>query len=270
LLFVVPPSGFKETEIQRLIHAIIEKKHPNSMPSEYITSKSVVWMPYYKIQFEYKRSEKDLIQKFGKTAESETTLNAMFCECTRSESELFMLFRPNYLKYNLVTRSPESDEIVGPTSPTNFDEILSGFVKRLNEVEDELYNLRSMLNKRYVRIARIRILPMIPDLKEGERLSEKIAKLSALKNVLNMCLNLDEDTKSIKILGNSTFYYPTLVAALKHGENEAERFIIIDLVKRGLILKRLNCDDVLTQLCSNNDACKEILAKSVALTSLRT
>jgi hypothetical protein len=270
LLFVVPPSGFKEIEIQKLIHAMMKKKSPIRMPSECIASKSVVWMPYYRIQFEYRRSEKDLIRKFGETAESETALNAMFCGCTRSESELFMLFRPNYLKYSTMTRSPESDEIVGPTSSTNLDEILSGFVKRLNEVEDALYKLRSMLNKRYMRIARMRILPMIPDLKEGERLSEKIAKLSALKNVLNMCLNLDEDTKSIKVLGNSTFYYPTLMAALKHGENEAERFIIIDLVKRGLILKRLNCDDALTQLCNNNDACKEALVKSVAHASLRT
>jgi len=270
LLSVVSPSGFEDIEVQKLIHVMMKKKIPNGVPLEYIASKSVVWMPYYKIQFEYRRSEKDLIQKFGETAESETALNAMFCGCARSESELFMLFRPNYLKNNKMTRSPESDEIVGPTSPTNFDEILSGFVKRLNEVEDELYKLRSMLNKRYVRIARIRILPMISDLKEGERLSEKIAKLSALKNILNMCLNLGEDIMSIKVLGNSTFYYPTLVATLKHRENRAERFIVIDLVKRGLILKRLSCDDVLTQLCNNNDACKEVLAKSVTNASLRT
>jgi len=270
LLSVVLPSGFKETEIQKLIHAMMKKKGTIRTPSESVASKSVVWMPYYRIQFEYRRSEKDLIRKFGETAESETALNAMFCGCAQSESELFMLFRPNYLKYNTMTRSPESDEIVGPTSPTNFDGILSGFVKRLSEAEDELYKLRSMLNKRYMRISRMRILPMIPDLKEGERLSEKIAKLSALKNILNMCLNLGEDTRSIKVLGNSTFYYPTLVAALKHRENKAERFLIIDLVKRGLIHKRLNCDGVLTQLCNNNDACKEVLAKSVADASLQT
>jgi len=270
LLFVVPPSGFEEIEIQKLIHAMMKKKGPNSVSLEGIASKSVVWMPYYRIQFEYRRSQKDLIRKFGETAESETALNAMFCGCARSESELFMLFRPNYLKYNLLPRSPELDDIAGPAFPTNLDEVLSGFVKRLNEVEDELYKLRSMLNKRYVRIARMRILPMIPDLKEGERLSGKIAKLSALKNILNMCLNLGEDIWSIKVLDNSTFYYPTLVAALKHRENGAERFIIIDLVKRGLILKRLNCDEGLTKLCNNNDACKEVLTKSVAQASLRT
>jgi len=193
----------------------------------------------------------------------------MFFDCAKSESELFTLFRPNYLKYETMKRSPESDEIVGPTFHMDFDGFLSGFVKRLNEVENELYKLRSMLNKRYVRIARSRIFPIIADLKEGERLSEKIAKLSALKNILGMCLNLGEDVRSIKVLDNSTFYYPTLVAALKHGESGAERFIIIDLVKRGLIRKRLNCDDGLTQLCSKNNACKEVLAKSVAHALLR-
>jgi len=246
------------------------KKGPNNKPLEHIASKRTVWMPYHRIRFEYRRSEKDLIRKFGKTAQSETALNAMFCDCAKSESELFMLFRPNYLKYIITTHSPELDEIVGPAFPTNLDEVLSGFVKRLNEVEDELYKLRSMLNKRYVRIARMRILPMIPDLKEGERLSGKIAKLSALKNILSMCLNLGEDIWSIKVLGNSTFYYPTLVATLRHRENGAERLIIIDLVKRGLILKRLNCDEGLTKLCNNNDACKEVLTKSVAQASLRT
>jgi len=249
---------------------MIKKNGLNHAPLEQIAGKRAVWMPYHRIRFEYRRSEKDLIRKFGETAQSETALNAMFCDCA-SESELLTLFRPNYLKYKMITYSPRSDEIIGPAFHKDFDVVLSGFLRRLNGVKRELYELRSALNKRYVRIRRYSmILPMMGGLKEGEKLSEKIAKLSALTNILSMCLNLGEDAGSIKALSSSAFYYPTVVAALKHTECEAERFLIINLVKTGLILKRLNCEDGLTQLCNKNDACKEILARSLTGASLRT
>jgi len=273
LLLVVPPSDFKGTEIQKLIHEMMKKKrtHAISMPSELIASKSLVWMPYHSIQFEYKRSEKDLIQKFGETAQSETTINAMFCGCAQSESELFMLFRPNYLKYKIITYSPRLDEIIGPTFHMDFDAVLSGFLKRLNEAKDELKELRSTLSKRYARISRYsKMLPMKGDLKEAKKLSEQIAKLSTLTNILNMGLNLSEDAGSIKAMHNSTFYYPTLVVALKQGEHETERLLIINLIKSGSIHKSLNCDDGLTQLCNKNDACKEVLIRTVAQASLHT
>jgi len=239
-----------------------------SIPSERIASKSLVWMPYYKIQFEYRRSEKDLIQKFGETAQSETAINAMFCGCAQSEGELFMLFRPNYLKYKMITHFPQLDEIIGPTFNMNLEAVLTDFLRKLNEAKNELYDLRSTLNKRYTHIRRYSmILPMKGSLKEEEKLSEKIAKLSALTNILSTSLNLGESAGSIKALYNSTFYYPTLVVALKHRECEAERFLIINLVKKGSIRKCLNIDDGLTQLCNKNDACKEVLVRFVVQAS---
>jgi len=245
------------------------KKGPNNTPLEHIESKGAVWMPYHRIRFEYRRSEKDLIRKFGETAQSETALNAMFCDCAR-ESELFTLFRPNYLKYTMITYSPRSDEIIGPIFHMDFDEVLSRLLRRLNEVKRELYELRSKLNKRYVQNRRhSMILPVMGGLKEEEKLSEKIAKLDALMNIFGMCLNLDEDAESIKVLYNSTFFYPTVVAALRHREREAERFLIINLVKKGSVSKRLNYEDGLTQLCDKNDACKEVLARSITRSGLR-
>jgi hypothetical protein len=270
LLLVVPPSSFKEMEIQKLIHQTMKRKPKcaTNKPSEHIASKRLVWMPYYRIQFEYRRSDKELIRKVGEKAQSETAINAMFCGCTKSESELILFFRHNYFKYNRATLSPRFDEIVGSTFNIDFDAVLSGLLKRLNEAKNELYELRSTLNKRYTRFRRYsRVVPMMGGLKETERFSEKIAKLSGLTNILSMCLNSYEDAGSIKTLQNSTFYYPTVVVALEGEERNSERFLVVNLVKSGSILKRLNCDKGLTQLCNNNVACCEALARSVAQAS---
>lgn len=262
LLSVIPPSKFRDEEIQKLIEKTTKKRgHLKG-----ITLKRMVWMPYHRIQFAYSRSREDLIRSYGETGQGETALNAMLCGCARSESDLAMLFRPNYLEYEMVTYSPQSDEIVGPAFDVDFDAVLSRVLKRLNEVRKEFHELRSTLNKDYVRIRRYSIiLPMRGKLKEAEELSGKIGKLNTLKNVLSMCLNLREDAEAIEVLSHSIFYYPTLVAALEQkAHEEGERFLIIDLVKRGRISKALNLEVVLTKLCSKNGACRGVLAKSVA------
>ena len=262
---MVPPSLFEEAEIQTLIRATRKKWSLASVPPEYIPSRNLVWMPYHKIEYEYARSEDDLIRKFGETGKSETAINAMFCRCAQIESEFFRLFRPNYLKYNMIKRTPPLSGINGPTFSIDFDAVLFGLLTKLNEAMDELCELRSTLSKRYASIRRRSIvLPIRRDLKEANALSEKTAKLSSLTNVLNMSLNLDEGAHSIKTSSISTFYYPTVVVALENSEHEASQFLIIDLVRKGSIRQRLNCDDGLTQLCNKNDACKEVLKRCVA------
>ena len=263
---VVPASDYKETEIQKLIHVIM-KKSSVSISQEYIMSTSIVWMPYCGITYEYKRSEKETVQRFGEISQSETAINAMFCECTRDENELIMLFRPNYLKYEMTTYSPKTGEIIGPAFDIDFEAVLSGFLKKLNEVKEEFHKLRSTLNKRYVKIRRYSmILPVRRDLKEGMQLSEKTGKLGSRMNILGMCLNLGEDAESIRVLCKGTFYYPTAIVALKHRKSGIDRFLIVNLVKEGSIRKTLNFDEGLIELCNNNDACKEVLARSFAHT----
>ncbi len=267
MLLVVPPSDFEETEIQEFMHKRVKKKSSTTAPLESLSSRSIFWMPYYRIQFEYERSEEDFIQEFGKTAQSETVMNAMFCSCAQSENELLALFRPNYLKYNMTTYAPQLNEVIAPTFPVNFDEILLGFLQRLNAVKKELNEFRSKLKRSYVHTRRYSlILPTMGGLKESERLSEKIAKLNALTSVFGTLLNLNEDAKSIKALHNSTFYYPTAVGAFEQKESEAKRFLVVDLVKKGLVHKSLSCDDLLTQLCNKNDACNKVLAESLGYT----
>jgi len=228
-------------------------------PSEYTLRENMVWMPYHRIRFDYKRSERDLIQRYGETA-----LNAMFCGCAKSERELFMLFRPNYLKYELTKHSPRSEEIVGPSFHTGLEGILASFVKRIIELKDELTELRSELQKSRVRISRSRmIIPGTWGLKNEKPLSEKVAKLSATKNILSMCLNVEKEVHSIKVTGNSIFYYPTLVATLENKADEPDRYLIVNLVKSGLPSKHLSHDKALTELCDKNSACREIIANSI-------
>jgi len=235
-------------------------------PLEDIVRTSMVWMPYHRIQFDYSRSERGLIQRYGETGRGETALNAMFCGSVERERELFMLFRPNYLKCKIIRRSSQPEEIVGPTVYPDFDEVLGGFLKRLNEVKEELNELRSAWRKDNVHIRRrSMILPLLGrEFKEKEKkFSKKAAELSAATYILNMCLNINEDVTSIKVTGHDTFYYPTLVATLKHRENGTERYLIINLVKGGLIRKRLSCDRGLTELCSENNTCKEVVTRLI-------
>ncbi|NIR86627.1 hypothetical protein GWO13_03275, partial [Candidatus Bathyarchaeota archaeon] len=91
-----------------------------------------------------------------------------------------MLFRPNYLKHRRVRHSPQSEEIVGPTVYTDFDGVLMDFLKRINEVKDELNELRSSWRKNYVRIRRRSMILPLPrrEVKEKEKkFSKKAAEL---------------------------------------------------------------------------------------------
>ena len=265
MLSVISPSKFKEEHVQNLVHKMMKKTGLfRKKPLEDIIRKSMVWMPYYRIQFNYRRSEKNLIQRFGETGRSETVLNAMFCGCVKSEKELFTLFRPNYLKGKIKKHSPLSKEIIGSTVHTDFNGILGGFLKHLDEVKDELKEFRPELSKIRARINRYsRIFPMKDLLDKEKKLSEKVARLGALKNILYLCLNVNEDVKSIEVLGHDVFYYPTLVVTLKHKENGAERYFIVNLVESGTIRKHLSYDKGLTELCNKNSGCKETVIRSI-------
>ena len=265
MLFVISPSKFEEEHVQNLVHKMIKKTGLfRKKPLEDITRKSMVWMPYYRIQFDYGRSEKKLIQRYGETGRSETVLNAMFCGCVKSEKEFFALFRPNYLKYEIIKYSPQPEEIVGSTAHTDFEEVLAGFLKRLNEVKDELDEFRPELNKIRTRLSRYsKIFPMKDLIDKEKKLSEKVVKLEVAKNILGICLNMNEDARSIKVYGHDVFYYPTLVVTLKHIEDGAERYLIMNLVESGLVRKHLRYDEKLMELCNKNSVCRKVIASAV-------
>jgi hypothetical protein len=107
------------------------------------------------------------------------------------------------------------------------------------------------------------LLPM-STLKEEKELSEKIAKLEALKNTISLCLNINEEVEGLRVLHHDIFHYPTSVFSLKNREKETQRFLIVNLVKAGAILPRPNCDILLTRLCERNETCKKLVAAAVA------
>ncbi len=266
VLSVVPPSSYSEAELQKLVGSETRKvfTRSESPPSEGFAGKNLVWMPYYRVQFDYKRSEKELVQQFGETARSETAINAMFCGCAESHDDSLLLFRPNYLKYSTTAYSPLPDEVTGQALQIDLDAFLSGFLKRLNEVENELRELRTTSNKRYARIRTYsRILPMTGELKDAEKLSGKTARLVALRNISRMCLNISDEAESVKVISSSTFYYPTAIVALKPSGLEAGQFLIVNLVKSGSVRRRLNLDNGLTKLCNQNDKCRKSLLEQL-------
>lgn len=259
----ISPSEFRESEIEKLAEDMLKRKTLFGKPLKYIAGKRTVWMPYYRIRMEYWRSKEGSKGKIGGKVPAETALNAMFCGCANSESELLMIFRPNYLRHEVVPVTPVGDEVVGPVFKVDLEGVISGLVKKQNEVQDELSKLRSTLTKKYVRKRRYQMLLPMGNLREEKGLSAKIASLDALKNTINLCLNIDEDVEAIEVSGDDTFYYPTAVFLLKNRENENQRFLIVNLVKTGGILQRLNCDVLLTQLCNNNDECRKLVAAAV-------
>jgi hypothetical protein len=263
LLSVIPPSKFEEEDIQKLIQRMIHKR--GSIRKELledITQKSMVWMPYYRIQYDYRLSGEGP-RGHSTAGRSETALNAMLCGSVRSKEEIIALFRPNYLKHKAIGHSPQSEEIIGPTADLDFDETLNGLLKHLNRVEAKLHKLRSTLSKKRIRMRRYSmIVPLLGHQKKNEKeLSEKVAGLIATKHILSMCLNVNDKLNSIKVTSHNIFHYPTFVAKLKHTENQAERYIIINLVGSGTISRNLSCDKRLTELCNRNNMCREMLGR---------
>ncbi len=271
MLSVIPPSKFGDEKIRKFIDKITKKKgFFRKELLEDITLKGMVWMPYHRIRYAYSRSREDLIRSYGKTGRGETALNAMFCGAVKNESDVFMLFRPNNLQYRIRNHQPQSEEVVGPVFHADFDAILTGLLKRLNRVKEELYELRSTLSKSRLRTRRYSmVLPVLGHLRRNEEeLSKKVARLSATKNILSLCLNVNADIDSIEVMSQSVFYYPNLVVELEHRENGTERYLIINLVKSDPTSRHLNCDQGLTELCNTDSMCKELIARAFASKSL--
>jgi len=260
LLCIVPSSDFRRIQPQELAKKMITEKTSQGS-SLRIKSKSVVWMPYYKIGFEYKRSEQKSIKNFSETAQGETVMNAMFCGFA-SESDLPFMFRPNYLRKKMETCNAQQSEIIGPVFQIDLDTVLAGFLAKLNKVKDEYRTVRSDLTKRYFQTRKYSMLfPMMGKSKEIEKQSKKVAELDALTHIMNLCLNLTESAASIKTLYSSIFYYPTMVIAFATQNGEALRFLVLNLVKEGAIHKSYGSDNVLTEFCNRNSACKEELSR---------
>jgi len=260
LLSVVPRSRFEGKDVQKIVRKTMGKRGLfGKKPAKEHVNQNVVWMPYHKILFDYTYSKRGSV-----TGHGETALNATFCGCVESQRELFVLFRPNYLRHEVVNYSPGPEEVVAPTSYTNFNVLLGGFLKRRYEIGDELAELRSELRKKRMRIRSYsRIIPVAWDLKKEKTLSERVAKLSAVRHTLDMCLNVNAEIDAIKVTGSNVFYFPTLVITLKSRGDEPQRFLIVNIVDTDVKSEHLGYDKALSELCNENGECQKIVARSI-------
>lgn len=269
-LSVIPLHKFEREYTEKLIQKMTKKRGVfRKTPLEDITCEAMVWMPYYRVQFNYTQSGKGSPQNYRRTGQAETALNAMLCGSVNSEREFSMLFRPNYLGLKTTSYHPQLEEIVGPIVQIDLDKVLNRLLKRLNSVKQELYKLRSTLTKSRLRSRRYSmILPLRREVKQKEeKLSKKVAELNATKGILSMCLNVNSDLDSIKVTDRSVFYYPTSVVTFKHKQNGTMRYLIINLAGNGSNMKDLSCDIGLTDLCNTNGGSKEVITTLLASTS---
>jgi hypothetical protein len=263
LLSVVPPSAFEREHLERSVQRMVKKKgFVRKRSLEDVVRRGMMWMPYYRVRYRYRRARDEGVRRFGKTGRAETALNAMFCAAVKDEDDLLMLFRPNHLRHETIERLPQPDEIVGPTFHVDFGEVLNGLANRLDRSNSKLQEMASALSKSRIRTRRrSMIFPLIgePKRKEGE-LSRTVAELRAASNLVSICLNVKGDVGAVRVTDHEVFYYPNLVVKLIHKRDEREKYLIINLVKSGVVRKRLGCDRGLMRLCNSNSACKEVLA----------
>jgi hypothetical protein len=269
LLSVVPPSAFEREHLERFVQKMVKKKgFVRKRSLEDVVLRGMMWMPYYRVRYEYRRSREDVVRRFGKTGRAETALNAIFCAAVKDEDDLLMLFRPNYLRHKTIEHLPQPDEIVGPTFQVDFDEVLNGLTKRLDRSNTELQKVASALSKSRIHTRRrSMIFPLIGESKrkEGE-LSGKVAELRATSNLVSICLNANEDVGAVRVTDHEVFYYPNLVVKLVHERDGSEKYLIINLVKSGMVRKRWGCDRGLMRLCNSDSACKKVIATTFAST----
>ncbi len=265
LISVVPRSMFEGKDVQKIVRKTAGKR--SLFGKKFVEEsihQNVVWMPYHKILFDYTYAKSGSNAGHGEAGRGGTALNATFCGCVKSERELFVLFRPNYLRYEVVNYAPGLEEVVAPTFYTDFNVLLGGFLKKRYEIGDELAELRSELRKKRMRIRTFsRIMPVAWDLKKEKTLSEKVAKLSAVRHTLDMCLNVNTEIDAIKVTGSNVFYFPTLVITLKSREDEPQRFLIVNIADTDVKSEHLSYDKALTELCNENSECQEIVARSI-------
>ncbi len=266
LLSVVPPSAFEREHLERFVQKMVKKKGLIRKRSlEDVVRRGMMWMPYYRVRYRYRRLRDEGVRRFGKTGHGETALNAMFCAAAKDEDDLLMLFRPNHLKHETIEHLPQPEEIVGPTFRVDVGEVLNGLAKRLDRSNTELQEVASAMSKSRIRTRRrSMIFPLFGESKrkEGE-LSRKVAGLRATSNLVSICLNANEDIGSVTVTDHEVFYYPNLVVKLIHERDGREKYLIINLVKSGVVRKRLGCDRGLMRLCNSNSACKEVLATAL-------
>nr|MDO8045934.1 hypothetical protein [Candidatus Baldrarchaeota archaeon] len=222
----------------------------------------LLWIPYQTL-------ECTILTFEGRTKKTKTALNVMFPDHTLSDKDLILMFRPNFLRYskvkytdlNLTPLLSNLPQKKAPINTTDLKSLSNRIVKYASMIQKNLTNLTPMIKHQSQSdiISRL-FLPSIKDLtrltsqevrKVEDFMEREYVKFAAMKQVIQIALNITGLPQRISFKKKDSFYHPYLII----GANK--EYFFVDLVKRGKIIKNFTEDPILTRILKENPIAKE-------------
>lgn len=230
---------------------------------EVVCSETMIWMPYYKIRYEFTEEEHEPRIDQEKTGSGMTALNAMFSSCVEEESGLLSLFRPDIHELELVDHIP-SNEVVGSIStvdiPAIFDKLLA-YRAEINFERQEMAQELHQIHRRMQTMSLFLPTSKATRIREDE-LTRRLAQISGVRFSFIMRLGLPDNVMITKVTDTGIIHCPQLIVSVENQQTGEDRFLIIDFVRLGW-KKGGGLDDALTRLCSVDDVCKATLEAAI-------
>ncbi len=230
---------------------------------EIICSETMIWMPYYKIHYEFTEEGHELRIDQEKTGSEMTALNAMFSSCVEDESGLLSLFRPDIFELELVDHIP-SNEVVGSIGKVEISAILDKLLAYRAEIDVERQEMVQELRQIHRKMQTMSLFLFTSKatrIREDE-LTRRLAQISGVLFSFRMRLGLPDNVTITKVTEAGLFYCPQLIVSVEHQNTGENRFLIVDFVRLGR-KKGGGLDDALSRLCSVDDVCKATLEAAI-------
>ena len=250
--YTVPPS-ISEKDLVKLALKVAGRASYNI---------KLLWIPYQTL-------ECTILTFEGRTKKTKTALNVMFPDHTLSDKDLILMFRPNFLRYskvkytdlNLTPLLSNLPQKKAPINTTDLKSLSNRIVKYASMIQKNLTNLTPMIKHQSQSdiISRL-FLPSIKDLtrltsqevrKVEDFMEREYVKFAAMKQVIQIALNITGLPQRISFKKKDSFYHPYLII----GANK--EYFFVDLVKRGKIIKNFTEDPILTRILKENPIAKE-------------
>jgi len=250
--YTVPPS-ISEKDLVKLALKVAGRASYNI---------KLLWIPYQTL-------ECTILTFEGRTKKTKTALNVMFPDHTLSDKDLILMFRPNFLRYskvkytdlNLTPPLSKLPQKKAPINTTDLKNLSNRIIKYASMIQKNLTNLTPTIKHQSQSdiISRL-FLPSIKDLtrltsqearKVEDFMEREYVKFAAMKQVVQMALNITGLPQHISFKKKDSFYHPYLIIEAN------KEYSFVDLVKRGKIIKNFIEDPILTRILKENPIAKE-------------
>ncbi|MFQ6123047.1 MAG: hypothetical protein ACE5R6_00355 [Candidatus Heimdallarchaeota archaeon] len=260
MIKVVQIPAIERMEIEKTINKNLARKgliHRRIL--ETVCSETKIWMPYYKIRYEFTNEGNDPSFNQENTGSGMTALNAMFSSCVVEENDLLSLFRPDIHELELVNHNP-SQEVVGSVETADIPTIFDKLLEYRTEIDIERQEMAQELRQIHRRMQTMSLF--LPTSKatriREDQLTRRLAQISGVRFSFLMRLGLPDNALFTEVTNAGVFYCPQLIVSVENQQTGEDRFIIIDFVRLGQ-KKGGSLDDALSRLCSVDDACRATL-----------